>query len=466
MMLTAYPTLLIAIVVGLWLAPHIYRRVMGFRTREATARISSSPDPARFEIVDLSQHVSVANPTIEVIRRRLRTRSWRLIPLEIAVVLIAFLLMKTFWEPSKTYPNSSWQVHLNVFLFWITGTWILRSLLIARPRIVQTTWTPLVVLIAFGFAAALALISNPSASTTERLVRPALSLGIFTVAGVVCTYALLWFNELLQRWRLSADTATHIIHWVIGGVAFSLLWTLFQPRMWWIGGLWLACIPILVVLSRLEPMMPNPLVFLRNFSSTRRSIRSFRFIAELWLEVGPIYLVDGPDTVSRLPDTSTLFALITRRLGRRYLKGAPNNQNKWADNAHRIGRDGRYRMQRLLCTNDTWESAVTNLLSIPNVSVIMDLRGLSQANQGCQREFMLMPSFLFEDGRLILLANAETDFDVLAQMAAERGVPSEYKLRLLIDEMGNKRAARQVIGFAKVLQSLAIDQACIAADRI
>ena len=106
-------------------------------------------------------------------------------------------------------------------LLWIAGTRLLRCLLFAhRPRIVQTTWNPMVLFVALAFAIGLGAAALPDSTPLERILFGLAAFTLFVAIGLLSLYAGWSPNEALlptgsfrySRWTRS--TATRPRHWL------------------------------------------------------------------------------------------------------------------------------------------------------------------------------------------------------------------------------------------------------------
>lgn len=69
--------------------------------------------------------------------------------------------------------------------------------------------------------------------------------------------------------------------------------------------------------------------------------------------------------------------------------------------------DGRFRINDVVCGNDTWQAAVRALMNASDLC-LMDLRGFSESNSGCIIELQAMLEVVPAQ-RIVLLVDASTD---------------------------------------------------------
>ena len=449
LMLTFFPTSLVGTVAAAWAIPRLYGRLMGFKGTSRITLVSSESESTIVEVSDIPQPTGREREYLQQLTHRLGVRSRRRLLLEAAVLALAFLIVVTIGETSPSLHFRSVEPIVGFFLFWIVGTWVLRCVLFARrPRVVQTTWSPMILLVAFAFAMGLgAAVAIRDQTLAEKIQVAVLSFALVGGVALLSLYFVLGTHALFQRW-LSADTSTHVVHWIMAAIAYSFIWQIFQPNLWWLGGLWLAGVPVLVGVSRLRPLPAVTLVFLRNFSAGRLSVNLFRFVSELWLESGPIRLIVGPDVIARVPDPSIALALITFRLRRRSVARTLDVDRIVAESSIDAGRDGRYRTRQFLCVDETWATMVSELMRPADAVIVMDLRGFSKANLGCATEFGLIPEAALLEGRLIILVDDTTDVAHLTNLASQRGFRADRKLRVFRVDKVDRDSAAALVGFA------------------
>ena len=142
------------------------------------------------------------------------------------------------------------------------------------------------------------------------------------------------------------------------------------------------------------------LLLLRVFGSQRRSERLFDAIAQRWRLRGSVKLIAGADLAMRILDPADFIAFVGGRMRRLFVRSI-------GDLTRRIERldeardpDGRFRIAKFYCHENTWRPTLRELLRRSDV-VLMDLRGFSAANSGCEFELHqlaasgLLPSSVF-----------------------------------------------------------------------
>jgi hypothetical protein len=79
--------------------------------------------------------------------------------------------------------------------------------------------------------------------------------------------------------------------------------------------------------------------------------------------------------------------------------------------------DGRFRVNDLYCTDETWKDALLQLLRLNDV-VVMDLRGFTEAHWGCVYELEQLVRYLPMEA-IVLVSDKSTDFAALARLLGQ-----------------------------------------------
>ena len=104
-------------------------------------------------------------------------------------------------------------------------------------------------------------------------------------------------------------------------------------------------------------------------------------LATRWRYIGPIHLIAGTDLATTNLDPAELYAFLTFRFRRLYVK----DEDDLARRLERLDcapdRDGRYRVNDFFCFDDTWKTTLQRLIHVSDV-VLLDARGFSARNAG------------------------------------------------------------------------------------
>lgn len=248
----------------------------------------------------------------------------------------------------------------------------------------------------------------------------AFSVGLL-VAGAVygwvvaALYARKWTSDrtllVLQWWLVLALTQLLLLA-TQGATAAALALTPF-----------LVLVLVLLGAALLRPddgAPPVRLLLLRTFGARRRSARLLRDVTTGWRWIGSVELITGTDVASEVLEPHELLDFLRRRLDD-HVVADPARVAQRVDRLDlRPDRDGRYRVNDLLCRADTWQPTVQALLDDVD-AVLVDLRSLTAARAGVLHELeRLVASYPLE--RVVALVDATTDArllqDVLHRAAA------------------------------------------------
>jgi hypothetical protein len=155
----------------------------------------------------------------------------------------------------------------------------------------------------------------------------------------------------------------------------------------------------------------SALLFLRVFKPSKRS-EGFtdRFFA-YWRFAGPVWMIAGPDLAGAYMEPNEFFAYLRGHLRKHFIAdpGEFTTRVEGLDNAR--DPDGRFRINELYCTDDTWRPAVLRMIEKAGV-VLLDLREYSKERAGTRYELteLLRRAPL---NKVILLIDANSDVSYL-----------------------------------------------------
>lgn len=160
------------------------------------------------------------------------------------------------------------------------------------------------------------------------------------------------------------------------------------------------------------------LLLLRVFGFQRRTEKLFDGIAQRWRFRGSVRLITGTDLVSRLIDPGDFISFVGGRLKQQFVQSGEDLVRNLALLDEGRDPDGRFRVNKFFCHADTWRATLQALLKRSDL-VLMDLRGFSDRNSGCQFELQelaensLLPKTVFivdetTDSRLLEASLIET----------------------------------------------------------
>ncbi len=170
-------------------------------------------------------------------------------------------------------------------------------------------------------------------------------------------------------------------------------------------------------LLRPSTTTPVRLLLLRTFGARRRSSRLLRDLTMHWRWVGSVELITGPDLASEVLEPHELIEFLRGRLSRLFVRTEADLDRRVHDLDLRPDRDGRYRVNDLLCHDDTWRQAVQALVGSVD-AVLVDLRGLTAQHLGVVHELERLVALIPLD-RVVGLTDASTD-EAVVRWALDR----------------------------------------------
>lgn len=237
--------------------------------------------------------------------------------------------------------------------------------------------------------------------------------------GVIGWKIIYWIrSNYLQKKNsdqsLSVDTV-----WIIFAAFYALILAIFGP-----GWVVFPCIAFFIFkivlqvnnklnLSKFKNDYGLTLLVLRVFSLGKRSENLFNSVTKYWRYIGDVKLIVGSDLASSTVAPHQFLAFISGKLNQMFV----NSETTIYHNLNELDRqrdfDGRFRINTLFCHADTWRSVVSRLITEVDV-VLMDLRNLSEGNDGCVFELNELLNFVPLQ-QLILIIDVTTDKKFLHQ---------------------------------------------------
>ncbi len=201
------------------------------------------------------------------------------------------------------------------------------------------------------------------------------------------------------------------------------------------GMVWLVCLPLAFLAYKLVLLTgrqvkgpehaPRGLCFLRVFALGQRSEKLREAVARYWRQIGPLQMITGPDVATGTVQPHHFLDFLSGRLGSHFIKDPASLTLALAQLDYAPDPDGRFRINSLFCYQDTWQSVLPALVQ-RGETVMMDLRGFSRENSGCQEEL----TFLAERvpfTQCLVVVDLDTDRDLLWQSLTRTlaSVPAE-----------------------------------------
>lgn len=158
---------------------------------------------------------------------------------------------------------------------------------------------------------------------------------------------------------------------------------------------------------------PRQLLLLRVFGYTGRTEALFDRIGARWRLFGPVTMIAAPDVVARTVDPGDFLRFMIGHIDTSFVNSRADLDTRLAGIDAAPDPDGRYRINDFCCRDNTWQATVVELITRAD-AVIMDLRGYSQARQGCSFELEQLRTRLAHS-RLVLVTDKTTDLALLEQ---------------------------------------------------
>ncbi len=210
----------------------------------------------------------------------------------------------------------------------------------------------------------------------------------FLLFGVGAWIALRWLGRAYAAKRLSDEMLTLDAVMLPFAVDQPVL-LVFEHWAWYASGL-VAFIVYKFVAAAMRRRLPatdrpRTLLLLRVFALGARSEGLFDALRKLWLRGGGIAMIAGPDLVKSAVEPDEFLGFLSGQLGRRFVSGEADLEERIAGMDRRPDPDGRYRVAEFFCRDDTWQATMRRLVRECD-AVLMDLRSFAPSNQGCVYE--------------------------------------------------------------------------------
>jgi hypothetical protein len=177
-----------------------------------------------------------------------------------------------------------------------------------------------------------------------------------------------------------------------------------------------AAYPVFLVVNRYafrwvglaaENRPPRTLLLLRVFGYTRRTEKLFDRIGARWRYFGPVTMIAAPDVVARSIDPADFLYYMVGAIDENFVRSAVDLERRLETLDTRRDPDGRFRVNDFCCADTTWRATVTALMDRADV-VLMDLRGITSRQRGCEFELRELPARL-PPQRIVLVVDTATD---------------------------------------------------------
>jgi len=156
-----------------------------------------------------------------------------------------------------------------------------------------------------------------------------------------------------------------------------------------------------------ETRPPRTLLLLRVFGHTARTEKLYDRIGARWRYFGPITMIAAPDVVARSIDPAEFLQYMLGSVEESFVRSAADLERRLQTLDMDRDPDGRFRVGDFCCADTTWRATVTALMDRADV-VLMDLRGITSQQRGCEFELRELPARL-RPQRIVLVVDSATD---------------------------------------------------------
>lgn len=255
----------------------------------------------------------------------------------------------------------------------------------------------------------------------------------FIIVGILIVWLCLrWFAERYRQHHVSDQMLEIEIWWILFAVFLMILYGGITSEGWAIFCGLVSLITYYVAIhsgfrwlqKRSPEEVPVNLLLLRVFGFDKRTQWLLDSLGGKWRFNGPIMLVAGPDVAHSQMEPHEFFDYTTGHLSRQFIRSKAELPQRIRESENGSDPDGRFRIHEFFCHEDTWRFTVTALLGKTD-TVLMDLRGFSSANKGCEFEInQLLYAIPLE--RIMLLVDESTEKNFLNLRIQEfwSGLPS------------------------------------------
>ena len=279
------------------------------------------------------------------------------------------------------------------------------------------------------------IVGAVMADILDRLIRPTYPLGPIAVAvpGAVLQVGVVWavfkLLVLLQERRALPAQAVHF-HLATGFLTLYSM-TVLAGHAGRIGAShavsWLALLAFALAAAVLHTALrrvwyplrgtrARRLLFLRAFGSAGKRELLLDLLDDSWRRVGRVDLVGGTDLALRTLSSRMLEAFLLQRVDARFLRTSEDVTRRLARLDDHVQGDARYPVNEVYCYADAWPEVVTRLAPASDV-VLMDLRGFTRRNRGCEFELTQL-IWNVPLARVVLVTDDETDEPALEEVAS------------------------------------------------
>jgi hypothetical protein len=208
----------------------------------------------------------------------------------------------------------------------------------------------------------------------------------FAIAGWLVLGAL---SRLYETKNISEQSITVDAVWLLFGIVNSLELVVHGP-FWILSGLVaFAFYKVVDVgllrtfgIARRGKAGGHRLLLLRVFALGKRGETLYDTLGKSWRTVGSIQMIAGRDLAASAVEPHEFLDFVTGNFARRFVDSARTLDLRIDHMDLAPDKDGQFRVTEFFCHDDTWKITLGRLADDSD-AVLMDLRGLSQANSAC-----------------------------------------------------------------------------------
>jgi len=167
---------------------------------------------------------------------------------------------------------------------------------------------------------------------------------------------------------------------------------------------------------RSAPPPAGGLLILRVFKRAAQSEVFIDRLLSLWRFAGPVDFIAGPDLAGASIEPDEFFTFMRRRLADRFVRTTAEIDPA-IDHLDRVrDPDGRFRVNELFCTQDTWREMVGRLMGQASV-VLLDLREYSPSRAGTRYEIYHLMNAVSVERVIVLIGRREDAGAIEAELS-------------------------------------------------
>ena len=352
-------------------------------------------------------------PTVLALSARRGGRSWLLWLGYLGITMFVLYLAARGSQPAAatTEPLAGLFVMVGVPLIFVVAT--------GRRSLRGAAWLVGPVLIMLGAA-----LTAAGMVATDYLVDASpwgsldwALLGVGSGLFVSCVLLVRAVARLYQAKWLGDQTLLILQWWLVLGLWWAVLLSVARPL-----GAVVGILPygsfvllLLVALSRRATLAsrrdrdqrPVRLLLLRTFGAKERSSRLLHDLTRQWRWIGSVELITAPDLAGETLEPDEFLDFIRGRLPERFVHDVDGLERRLARLDLRPDRDGRYRVNELMCADTTWQLALERLAADTDV-ILIDLRAFTPQHPGVDHEIQRVVA-LQPLSRVVAIVDRSTD---------------------------------------------------------